>query len=153
MRSKFSCVRSSHDLWARTHMHSLEGTLHLSQSTRCSLDIYQHLYILSAHSLVSGCFQLPIQLILQPYLKWHVHFVGIFLSYISLQLPCSDALFCLLFCPFWCWACTITSMTRTLCWLNTASPSINLHQSRMCFQSSPLTGRYCIVLYCIYPFL
>ena len=27
MHSKFSCVRSSHDLCARAHMHSLEGTL------------------------------------------------------------------------------------------------------------------------------
>jgi len=27
VRSMFSCVRSSHDLCARTHTHSLEGTL------------------------------------------------------------------------------------------------------------------------------
>ena len=26
MRSKFSCVRSSHDMCARAHAHSLEGT-------------------------------------------------------------------------------------------------------------------------------
>jgi len=27
VRSKFSCVRSSHDLGARAHAHSLDGTL------------------------------------------------------------------------------------------------------------------------------
>jgi len=27
VRSKYSCVRSSHDLCAHAHMHSLEGTL------------------------------------------------------------------------------------------------------------------------------
>jgi len=30
MRFKFSCVRSSHDLCARVHTHSLEGTLNMS---------------------------------------------------------------------------------------------------------------------------
>jgi len=33
VRSKFSCVRSSHDLCARTHAHSLEGTL--AAACRC----------------------------------------------------------------------------------------------------------------------
>jgi len=31
VRSKFSCVRSFHDLSARAHAHSLEGTLIISQ--------------------------------------------------------------------------------------------------------------------------
>jgi len=31
MRSKFSCVRSSHDLCARAHAHSLEGALFVTQ--------------------------------------------------------------------------------------------------------------------------
>jgi len=30
VRSEFSCVRSSHDLCARAHAHSLEGTLVVS---------------------------------------------------------------------------------------------------------------------------
>ena len=31
MRSNFSCVRSSHDLCARAHAHSLEGTLLMNE--------------------------------------------------------------------------------------------------------------------------
>jgi len=32
VRSKFSCVRSSHNLWAHAHAHSLEGILDRTKS-------------------------------------------------------------------------------------------------------------------------
>jgi len=35
VHSKFSCVRSSHDLCAHTHAHSLEGTLVTIENNVC----------------------------------------------------------------------------------------------------------------------
>jgi len=40
VRSMFSCVRTSHDLRARAHMHSLEGTLVVNL-----LHFFLHLYL------------------------------------------------------------------------------------------------------------
>jgi len=42
VRSKFSCVRSSHKLCARAHAHSLEGTLHLNTSMTSTLRTWNH---------------------------------------------------------------------------------------------------------------
>jgi len=39
VRSKFSCVRSSHDLCAHAHAHSLEGTLLLAESLQKYLSL------------------------------------------------------------------------------------------------------------------
>jgi len=42
VRSKFSCVHSSHDLCVRAHAHSLEGTLVIGLFLTCGEVIFLH---------------------------------------------------------------------------------------------------------------